>query len=108
VAADRSRPRYGIVPAYAELDRGTQSGCRGPFGRGPALVCREPAAIAAENVASVPIPKFASLCCTLVCGLRNRRTLRRVLINAGIGRSKADIRPASRASRLGANDPEPT
>jgi NTE family protein len=24
---------------------------------------------------SVPIPKFASLCCTLVCELRNRRTL---------------------------------
>src|SRR5437762_9619756 len=25
--------------------------------------------------ASVPIPKFASLCCSLVCELRNRRTL---------------------------------
>src|SRR5262245_3400418 len=25
--------------------------------------------------ASVPIPKFASLCCTFVCQLRNRRTL---------------------------------
>src|SRR5262245_33975998 len=33
---------------------------------------------AAQAPASVPIPKFASLCCILVCELRNRRTLHEI------------------------------
>ena len=40
VAANRSRPRHGIVPADAELERRMQSGCGGPPGRGPAFVYR--------------------------------------------------------------------
>src|SRR5262249_41971426 len=44
---------------------------------GAVLPSRRPS----QDFASVPIPKFASLCCTLVCELPNRRTLSRVLMN---------------------------
>ncbi len=43
--------------------------------RSPITACRRGCRGLSRREASVPIPKFASLCGTLVCELRNRRTL---------------------------------
>jgi len=50
--------------------------------------------------ARAPIPKFASLCGTLVCELRNRRTLRRVLKIATVRQSLADVRFAPESGQI--------
>ena len=71
--ANRSNAR----PRRLRADRCRAVGHRSPHHRGG----QRPL----TTQASVPIPKLASLCCTLVCELRNRRTLTTLRFQCGFG-----------------------
>src|SRR6185503_1222373 len=57
------------------------------------------------SIASVPVPKFASLCGALACELRNRRTPERVLINRDCRRSLTDVRNSPMSARAAFRPP---